>query len=253
MSWLAQFQRPVLFAHRGASAHAPENTLAAFRLAVEHGADAVELDAKLCASGEIVVLHDQTVDRTCDGRGDVRNLSLADLRRMDAGGKFDARFAGERIPTLAEVLEEVGGRLYVNIELTNYASGGDGLAEKAAGLVQRMGLQERVLFSSFNPLNLGRVRRLLPHTPAALLALPSGFASAVALGMVGRWFSPQIIHPYFSAVDGPRVAREHARGRRVHAWTVNEPADLRRMFAAGVDGVFTDDPRLARSLLEGGA
>jgi glycerophosphoryl diester phosphodiesterase len=129
MSWLEKLLQPVIFAHRGASAWAPENTLAAFRLAVEHGAPAIELDVKLTSDRKVVVLHDQTVDRTTNGHGDLRQFSLADLRELDAGGPFSAEYQGERIPTLVEVFEAVGKQVYINIELTNYASTRDKLPE----------------------------------------------------------------------------------------------------------------------------
>ncbi|HEY9089295.1 MAG TPA: glycerophosphodiester phosphodiesterase family protein, partial [Anaerolineaceae bacterium] len=154
--------RPLVLAHRGASAFAPENTLAAFRRAVELGAHGVELDAKLSADGHIVVIHDQTVDRTTNGSGKVRQKTLAELRELDAGSKFRPAFAGETIPTLEEVLESVGRQCLVDVELTNYASPFDPLPERAAALVRRMGLQAQVIFTSFFPGNLARARRVLP-------------------------------------------------------------------------------------------
>ncbi|HBY09528.1 MAG TPA: glycerophosphodiester phosphodiesterase, partial [Chloroflexi bacterium] len=114
--------RPAIFAHRGASAYAPENTLAAFKLAVDQGADAIELDAKLCADGQIIVIHDQTVERTSNGAGKVADLPLSALQELDAGSWFGLEFKGEPIPTLDEVFEAVGQKIFINIELTNYAS-----------------------------------------------------------------------------------------------------------------------------------
>jgi len=132
---LAQLPKPTLFAHRGASAYAPENTLAAFTLAIHQNADAIELDAKLSADGEVVVIHDQTVDRTTDGVGKVNELVLAALKELDAGEKYDESFRGERIPTLDEVLESIGQKIFINIELTNYASPKDDLPLKVAEIV----------------------------------------------------------------------------------------------------------------------
>ena len=141
----------MVVAHRGASAFAPENTLAAFCLAVEQGADAIELDAKLSADQQIVVIHDKSVERTTDGKGEVRRLTLGQIKSLDAGSFFSSRFAGEPIPTLAEVFEEVGKRVLINVELTNYASPTDDLVDRTAALVKQFGLEERVLFSSFHP------------------------------------------------------------------------------------------------------
>ena len=133
--------KPSIFAHRGSKANAPENTLAAFELAITHKADAIELDVKLCADGQVVVIHDSTVDRTTDGTGQVRKLSLAALKELDAGSYFDIAFRGEAIPTLEEVLEAVGKRIPINIELTNYAAPTDALPAKVAELVIRHGLE----------------------------------------------------------------------------------------------------------------
>lgn len=249
MSLLEQLSQPVIFAHRGACAHAPENTLASFKLAVEHKADAIELDAKLSADGFIVVHHDMTLNRTTNGSGKLAQTSLAALRELDAGTFFGPQFAGEKIPLLEEVLETVGKKIFVNIELTNYNTPDDGLAAKVSELVKRMGLQDHVLFSSFYPQNLQITSQFLPEVPVGLLAEPSikGWLARSSLGMKT---SPKIIHPYLLDASDRMIKREHKRGRRVHVWTVNKPADMRRLFAAGVDGIFTDDPLLARQILQ---
>lgn len=249
MNHILEYTRPVIFGHRGACAHAPENTLAAFELAAEHGADAVELDAKLSLDGEIVVIHDPTVDRTSSGSGKVRQMTLAQLRALDVGSKFSPQFVGQRIPTLAEVFESVGRKVIVNIELTNYAAPGDGLTERVVELVKRFQLEDWVCFSSFHPLNISRARALLPQVPGGILAMRGGLG-ALSRGWLGRLASPQMVHPYFTDVTAASAAAEHARQRRVNVWTVNAPEEMRRMFQAGVDGLITDDPRLARQVLE---
>jgi glycerophosphoryl diester phosphodiesterase len=163
---------PLIFAHRGACAHAPENTLAAFELALAQGAHGLELDAKLSADGEVVVIHDATTDRTTGMRGHVSQLPLAALRELDAGSFFSETFKGEKIPTLAEVFETIGKRAFINVELTNYyTKPRDNLADKVCELVKRFGLEQSVLFSSFLPANLARTRSLLPAVPRGLLAL----------------------------------------------------------------------------------
>lgn len=242
------FSRPVIFGHRGACAFAPENTIASFALAAEQNADAVELDAKLSKDGVVVVIHDQTVDRTTDGLGKVNTLNLTDLKKLDAGSKFKARYSGEKIPTLAEVFESVGSKLFINVELTNYGSPEDALVEKVAELVLAHKMQSRVLFSSFLPKNLVLARRLLPEVPVALLCLP-GLGGVFSRSFLYHKTSPAIVHPYLSDVHANFVKKQHEKGRRVHVWTVNAEADLKRMYAAGVDGIFTDDPGKAFSLL----
>lgn len=243
-----QLPRPTIFAHRGSSAHAPENTLAAFDLALVQQADAIELDAKLCASGEIVVFHDRTVERTTDGTGKVLDLPLEALKELDAGSWFESRFQGEKIPTLAEVFEAVGARTFINIELTNYASPKDNLPDKVVDLVQRFGLENRVLFSSFNPRALRRARQLVPAIPLGLLALP-GLMGFWARSWPGSWLVPyQALHPERQDTNTKLITRQHDRKRRIHTWTVNDPNEMQRLFAIGVDGIFTDDIPLAQSI-----
>jgi glycerophosphoryl diester phosphodiesterase len=236
--------QPVIFAHRGASAHAPENTVAAFELALEQGADGIELDVKLSADGEVVVIHDPTVDRTTGSHGRVKDMALADLRALDAGSFFSAKFQGERIPTLGEVFEAVGKRMFINVELTNYNTPRDHLVESVCMLVKKFGMQKRVLFSSFLPANLSTARKYLPEVPTGLLALsgilglwPRSFGFAF-----GRY---DALHPNLKNATQQQIYFVHRLSKRVHVWTVNEEADLRRLFRWGVDGVFTDDPHLA--------
>jgi glycerophosphoryl diester phosphodiesterase len=240
---------PAIIAHRGASAHAPENTLAAFRLALEHGADGIELDAKLTVDGHVVVIHDQTVERTTGVPGVVREMTLAQLKTLDAGSFFDSAFAGEPIPTLTEVFDVVGSRTLINIEITNYTSVRDALPDKIADLVVRHHMENTVLFSSFHPWNLIRIRRRLPQTPVALLALP-GMSGWLQRSEMGRWVAPKFLHPHYTDVSNTSLVWEHRRRRRVNAWTVNEPNDIRRLLKEGIDGIITDAPRLARRILE---
>jgi glycerophosphoryl diester phosphodiesterase len=246
---MTQETRPILFAHRGASAHAPENTLAAFDLALRHEADAFELDAKLSADGYVMVIHDQSVDRTTDGQGDVGAMTLAALQELDAGSFFDIAFRGEHIPTLAQVFEAFGHKTYINVELTNYAAPNDDLPERVVELVQQHRLEKHILFSSFNPRALIKAKRLLPEVPVGLLALPgrSGWWARSWPGRIGVPYDA--LHPELTDVNAKLVASEHRRGHRVNVWTVNEPDDMQRLFALGVDGIFTDDPRLARQVL----
>jgi glycerophosphoryl diester phosphodiesterase len=242
---------PLVVAHRGDKAHAPENTLSAFRMAADKGADAIEFDVKLTADRQVVVLHDQTVDRTTDGHGDISKLTLAEARAFDAGKQFPGQFPGEKIPTLEELFEAVGRRVYMNVELTNYATPGDDLVARVAALVGKHGLEERVLFSSFLPVNLRKAARLLPGEPRGLLTFPG------ILGLWGRVFGWRgdyaALHPYLAETNAGLVERVHAAGKRLNVWTVNTEADLRKVIGFGVDGIITDDPALALKLLGRGA
>ncbi len=246
---LAQLPYPMIFAHRGASAHAPENTLAAFNLALQQDADGIELDAKLSADGHVVVIHDQTVNRTTKGKGRVAEMTLAELLELDAGSFFDVAYKGEPIPTLEQVFESFGQRTFINVELTNYAAPFDPLPEKVAALVRRHGLTRRVLFSSFNPFALRRIHKLLPNAPLGLLAL-SGWMGAWARGKIGDLLVPyQSLHPEITDVSAALITRLHAQDRKVFTYTVNQASDMFRLLDNGVDGIFTDDPLLARRVV----
>lgn len=240
--------RPIVFAHRGSSLYAPENTLAAFELALKQGADALELDAKLSADGQVVVIHDHTVDRTTNGTGEVRNLTLDQIRQLDAGSYFDSAFHDERVPTLDEVFQAVGDRTFINVELTNYAAQLDALPDKVVRLVRRYGLEARILFSSFSALTLLRAHSGLPAVPIALLAHP-GKGGALARSSIASLFPYQALHPEYSDVTEELVQRVHRQGRRINVYTVNNPAKIASLATLDVDGFFTDDPALARKVL----
>lgn len=247
---LEHFARLTIIAHRGASAYAPENTLAAFNLAIQQNADAIELDAKLSSDGHVVVIHDQTVDRTTTGSGSVGELSLSYLRSLDAGSHFDSAFQNERIPTLEQVFLTVGNEIFINVELTNYASPGDQLPDKVADLVGKHKLEQSILCSSFNPIALRRFNRLIPAVPIGLLALP-GLKGALARSRLGRFIMPyQSLHPELGDISTNLVDRIHRSGNYIYAYTVNHARDMRRMLDYQIDGFFTDDVLLARQIIE---
>ena len=239
---------PLIIAHRGASALAPENTMAAFDLALRAGADGIELDVMLSADAELVVIHDATVDRTTNGSGQVSAMTWAELRELDAGSHFSPEFQSERLPRLAEVYEAFGGKFLINVELKNYAHPMDELTEKAVLLTQQYGLSEKVIFSSFNPFNLTRAHRLDPRIRLGLLTNP-GTSGALLRGPLGGLFPHQALHPYFKDVSKTMVQKAHQQGRQVNPWTVNEAADLRRMCDLGVDMIICNDPIAARQVL----
>jgi len=241
---LTSLSQPVIFAHRGASAHAPENTLAAFELALEQGADAIELDVKLSADGHVVVIHDATVDRTTGAHGKVKDMTLAELRALGAGSFFSSKFSTEKIPMLEEVFEAVGKRTLINVELTNYNSPRDHLVESVCSLVKKFNLQDRILFSSFYAFNLSKAHSYLPNVPCGLLALP-GLAGAWARSFGFAFGKYAALHPNLANATREQIQRVHRLRRRVHVWTVNAEADMGRLFGWGVDGIFTDDPQLA--------
>jgi glycerophosphoryl diester phosphodiesterase len=242
-------RKPLIFAHRGACSYAPENTLAAFHLALEQGADGIELDAKLSKDGVVVAIHDKTVDRTTDGSGKVSELTFSELQNLDAGIQFAPRFSRERIPSLEQVLDTLGTKLLINIELTSYASPGDALPEKVAELVKKAGAERNTIFSSFHPSILGRIRKLMPDVPAGLLTGEGWLQWGNSF--LGRRVSPELIHPYFTKATRDFIERAHLDHRKVNTWTVDDPREIIRLVEDGVDGIITDDPLLAIRIRDG--
>ena len=246
----AERHRPLNIAHRGASRAAPENTLTAFRKAVELGADSIEFDVRLSGDGVPVVIHNATVDATTDGKGAVAEMDLSKLRTLDAGGWFDRAFERERIPTLEEVLEHFGRRTKLNLELKEERVLNRALVPAVVNLLEQRELDQEVLVSCFNPYLLRQVRRLTPTVPLAVLyaksPLPLRLLANLFLGE-----HPDAIHPHHTMVNAPVVAHAHALGLRVHAWTVDERERMEALTNAGVDGIITNRPGLLRKVLEG--
>jgi len=230
--------KPKIIAHRGASAHAPENTMTAFQLALDLGIDGVELDVMLSRDGQVVVIHDDTVDRTTDGTGNVRDLTLAELKKLDAG-------EGEQVPTLVEVFERFGGRFLINIELKNYTSIFDQLPIEVAKLVESFDLVDSLLISSFNPFNIPRFRRRIPDATLGLITLPGK-----AKNWIWRLFRYDALHPHFDDVDKVLVSALHARNRQINVWTPDEPEEIQRLAGLGVDGIITNYPQRSLEVLE---
>lgn len=245
----ADTDRTLNIAHRGASAIAPPNTLAAFEKAAELGADGIEFDVRLSADGAPVVIHDVTVDGTTDGSGRVAEMTLSQLEQLDAGSYFDPAFAGERIPTLEEVLETMGSRLLLNIELKSASLRDDGLERASVAQVKRHGLDGRVLFSSFNPFSLRRAKQIAPHIPVGLLYAPN-----LPLPLRRAWLSPLVPHearhPDHTMVDARYVAWARRRGYRVNVWTVDDLDEMRRLINLGVDGIITNVPDVLHNVLD---
>ena len=240
---------PLNIAHRGANQVAPENTLRAFREALNRSADGIELDVRLSADGVPVVIHDPTVDATTDGSGVVANMTFAQLRTLDAGGWFDPAFKGERIPSLDEVLDAFGGRTLLNLELKGTQVLDNDLVPATVDLLEGHELQQEVLVSCFNPYLLRQVRRLAPRVPLALLytntPLPLLRLANLLLGE-----QPTAIHPHHTIVDERLVAHAHELGVRVNVWTVDDPERMRTLAERCVDGIITNKPKQLRRILE---
>ncbi len=225
-------------AHRGASGRAPENTHAAFAAALNLGAEAIELDCQLSSDGELVVIHDETLERTTDGRGPVGERALADLLRLDAGAWFGAEFRGERIPRLADVLAQVRDRVTLNVEIKSARDIGT-IERKLAALVAAERAGEWVVFSSFHPEALRHLRDAAPSARLGVLCDRDPAAGGLALAVE---LKAEFLIPGRRWIDAAIVDAAHERGLDVWVWTVNEPGEMRRLMALGVDALFSDYP-----------
>jgi glycerophosphoryl diester phosphodiesterase len=227
----------LVIAHRGASGHAPENTLAAFRRAVALGATFIETDLHLSRDAHFVAIHDETLERTTNGRGRVREFSLADLRKLDAGSWFGSEFAGERIPTLPEVLEfakKNDAVFYLELKLKETW----GAEHALVSALRQSGEIARVVVLSFEPSVLESLRRSEATLMTALLhdgTLQDPFEKALTCGVRQMAVRGDLVTPAF-------LAEARRRDLQVVCWTVNSPAHTRALVAAGVDGIISDYP-----------
>ncbi|HCT90762.1 MAG TPA: glycerophosphodiester phosphodiesterase [Lachnospiraceae bacterium] len=232
-----------IFAHRGASGYAPENTIPAFELAHRQGADGIELDVQMTKDGEVVVLHDETIDRVSTGRGPVREYTLKELRQFSFHNGMETYAGGVKIPTLAEVLRLARPwEMQVNIELKTGIYWYPGLEKKTAEIVRNEGMEKQVLYSSFNHYSIREIQRLIPGAQTAYLF------SDVALDMPGyaRYYGVDGLHPSLSQMQMPGFLEEYKKsGLDLRVWTVNREEDLEMLFLAGVTAVITNVPDVA--------
>ncbi|TCL69394.1 glycerophosphoryl diester phosphodiesterase [Hydrogenispora ethanolica] len=236
-----------IIAHRGFSSRAPENTLAAFGMAVEFGVDGLEFDVHLSKDGEVVICHDEAVDRTTDGEGLIKDFTWEELRRLDAGSWFEPRFVGERIPRLSDLLELVAGtRLLLNIELKTNIFPYPGIEEKVIQMVKNFGIVNRCIISSFNHHSLLRAITILPELKTGALYEADLFKP----WEYAETFGAAALHPEHHSVTPELVREARHRGIMVNPWTVNEPVHMERMIAAAVDGIITNYPDVAKQVLQ---
>jgi glycerophosphoryl diester phosphodiesterase len=231
----------VLWAHRGASASAPENTLAAFVLAERQGADGIELDVQLSRDGVPVILHDETLERTSNGRGRADRQTWAELRQLDAGSWFDTAFAGERIPRLSEVLAWADDRLQLNLEVK------DSAAAAALLATLRQFPRARVLISSFDHQLLAKLRGFEPQLPLGFLNDSRFWRRALQRAVNARAVS---FHPRVGQVSQSLVRACREQGLAVYPWTVDDAAVAGRLEQLGVAGVFSNRPGELRRELQ---
>jgi glycerophosphoryl diester phosphodiesterase len=233
--------RPLVIAHRGASAYRPENTLPAYELAVEQGADMIEIDLHTTRDGAIAIAHDAELERL-GGTGEIADVSAEELRKLDAGG-------GECIPMLEEVLDRFADRIPFNLEIKRKTRGlYDGIEAAALDAVRRRGGLDRVLFSSFYDPVLEALRWLEPRARLGVLVDPRFPERTLERA---RAVDAEAINPHFAIAEPGLIEGAHAEGFAVYVYTVDEEEAMRRLLDRGVDGLFTNRPDRMRALLEG--
>jgi glycerophosphoryl diester phosphodiesterase len=235
---------PLVIAHRGDSAHRPENTLAAFAGALELGVSAVELDIQLTCDGHVVVIHDVDLERTTSGRGDVRQLTLAEVRAVSAGypDRFGGDWAGERVPTLAEALALLRDRARAMIELKAESVTEDetgGLEARAVAEIRRAGMADKVALISFDQRAILRLRRLAPEISRGRIF---GRTTADELLADARASGSEVVLPHKSQLSDALVARVHTAGIKLATWVVDEPEELRELARFDLYGVGSNRP-----------
>lgn len=234
-----------VWAHRGASGYAPENTLPAFKLAAEMGADGIELDVHMSSDGKLMVIHDETIDRTSNGSGRVVDYTCQQLKTLDFSNGFD-EYSGVRIPTLREVYGLIKKTdMTVNVEVKCDVVVYWGIWDELIKLEHEMGMEGRIIYSSFNHYVLMKLREIDPECKIGLL---------FSCGIVDPWVyanyvQANAIHPHYLLLDMPGVAEGCKRhGVDINAWTVNEPAVMSSAYKNGASAIITNYPDVAISL-----
>lgn len=237
---------PKVYAHRGASGYAPENTMAAFKKAVELGSRGIECDVQMTRDGRLVICHDETLERTTDGKGLIKDYSYAELKKLDAGSWFGSRFRNERIPQLYELLELVrDNNLLLNIEIKSGIVLYPGIEEKVIAQVEAFGLMEKVIISSFNHYSVRKCRDITSSVKTGILYMEGLYKPWNYMRTLGC----QCAHPFYMALV-PEISRElKARGYEINVFTVDDPGEAVRLAKAGVDGIITNYPdRISEAL-----
>jgi glycerophosphoryl diester phosphodiesterase len=237
-------QSLLVIGHRGAAGEAPENTLVSFALAAEQQAGGIELDVHLSKDGQIIVCHDTTIDRTTTGTGNIADLTLEELKQVDAGVKYNEKFAGEKLPTLEEVVDLLPSHMQINVEIKS-----DSLELRNAliELLHRRNLLDRVFVSSFHLSCLVLLKQAEPRVKIGFLYHKEPFSPAEAKAK----FDVELysLHPHHSHVNRAYVEEAEKLGLKVYPWTVNTEERMKQLIEDGVSGIITDFPRVLHSLV----
>lgn len=236
-----------VYAHRGYSGRYPENTMLAFREAEKTGCGGIELDVQLTKDGQVVVIHDETIDRTTDGTGHVIDFTLEELRKFNAAARWEGKFGFEPIPTFEEYCAWAAGTdIFTNIEIKTGIYFYEAIEEKTLELIRKYGLTDRVMFSSFNHSSISILRKLAPEIPCGALVEHDGLRNP---GYYCEKMDFQAFHPGWKCLPKEDVDSCKAHGIQLNIWTVNDMDNLERLVEWGVDGLITNYPPVCLAYL----
>ncbi|MBS1997720.1 MAG: glycerophosphodiester phosphodiesterase [Cyanobacteria bacterium SZAS LIN-2] len=242
----SEVKTPLNFAHRGGRKWAPENTMSAFRKSVELGVDGIELDIHKCKSGELVVIHDDTVNRTTNGTGAVKDMTWSELSALDAGTWYDKKFAGEKLPLLKEVLDMVNGKLTINVEIKNCPTIYEGIDDDLIKMLDAYPYPDRIVISSFDHQVIHSIAKKTKKYKLALLGDSVIYDLAGYADKVGA----KAWNPDFDCVREDSMKAAHDHGLEVNTWTVNKIEDWKKARDLHVDCIITDDPEGLKKFLQ---
>ena len=237
-----------IYAHRGYSGRYPENTMLAFRKAAETGCEGIELDVQLTKDGQLVVIHDERIDRTTDGHGFVKDYSLEELRKFNAAAVWNGKYGFEPIPSFEEYCQWAKEQdLLTNIELKTGVYYYEEIEKKVVEMVKKYNLEDKVLFSSFNHSSLTELRKLMPERKCGALVEHVGLGNA---GYYCSKFDFQCYHPGWEGLTEEEVKGCRDRGIEVNVWTVNDMGVLERLLDWNCDGIITNYPDVCKAYVD---
>lgn len=239
----AQLQTPINCGHRGASGHAPENTLAAIRLAMEMGAQMTEIDVQQTADDQLVLFHDDSLQRTSSGSGFLWQKTLAELQTLDAGSWFNTKFAGEPLPTLAETMALVRGKIKLNIEVKLHGHERN-IAQLVVDAIRRERFEQECIVTSFGFEVAEEIKRLAPELHVGYIFGPLEYREEVFSSNV------DVLSTHHSLVDTTFLQKARAANKAVHVWTVNEKSKMNKLIDLRVDAIITNYPDRLQAVLQ---
>ncbi|NLU10065.1 MAG: glycerophosphodiester phosphodiesterase [Tepidanaerobacter acetatoxydans] len=238
----------LVIAHRGASGYAPENTLAAIELALEQKCDGIEIDVQLTKDYEVIVHHDWNVERTTNGKGEIRDLTLQEIKQLDAGSWFDEKFKGEKILLLEEILETVPKSILLNIEMKSKATDERELEKKVAGILKKYDRIDNTIISSFNHYSINKIKELLPEIKTGIL-YEADMIRPVDY-VLSNFKEIYSLHPCNDYVGEKFVKMVKEANLKIYTWTVNDIFTAGLLSKLGIDGIITNYPDIMKKSIK---